>query len=903
VSLTVAQDRNYDQSVFSDTENYLRQQPRTPFVHLTNERLFRRHQFSVLLGGLLQHRAIGQDGRSPSLAMFFGDGFTDEKQVEFLAESEAYFSTVEGKKRLLEAQGIGEDLSESLRVSDLTLIQEFMEQLEECTLWYADRWRYYRERFQETAGDVNLAKQNHFWAIQIQKWQEQLLIQHFPRLGFLPTYSFPVDSVQLEVLSGDKQNQQRPWEGDILLLRDARFGISEYAPGAQVIAGGRVWESYGIGQYPKHFMPTRYYRECPECHNVEVAEDRTDFESVCQKCTAAVVSTASRAFIEPKSFVTSSDKPNGQDPGLTRMRAPQAQEARLLSAAEETQFLLHPTNVARTSWSWQDAKQGRMFVVNKGRGNGFIRCSCGYTKLLRKPLDDKKEKASAHRTPFNMPCTKPVWHKEDLAHEFRTDVLQVRLDLVLSLPENLLVDDIEEWFDRFSRTLAEAIKRGATNLLGIESRELAATVRMRQFGYPEVILFDTVAGGAGYCRMLVDRHSMRELLNATSTALDCPAGCTHACRVCLQEYENQRVWDKLDRQPVLEWLNQVLGLRQSPNPYEMFEAAAVEVQEGTPLFLAELDKANSATVVAPSLFNLQTESGEQNGFLAPTITNTLRKIVAWMTAANGRRLEIALANNPIFSPDVPGSLAIWHELQPRIAEGSLIFYRLPRGFDPGSWPRFLTNPGQLTSRTWFSTLGPSTAFLDNPLPTPIWKGPGLNGGSLAKLKSDWQEIKIVGPAKPENITLAEYRADQPRDFTRDFAFCGERSFALLRIEDPYLLQGEWQFRALQRLLDGLSRVWQSWPQKLEIKTRKELTGDQANFINDLRVALNTHGTVVDVRTVPKSGPQRVDFHDRRIVFQPDTVSSRNRITILLTGGVDRYMDKKYECGIIIHKAG
>ena len=67
--------------------------------------------------------------------------------------------------------------------------------------------------------------------------------------------------------------------------------------------------------------------------------------------------------------------------------------------------------------------------------------------------------------------------------------------------------------------------------------------------------------------------------------------------------------------------------------------------------------------------------------------------------------------------------------------------------------------------------------------------------------------------------------------------------------------------------------------------------------------MNTHGTVVDVRTVPKSGPHRVDFHDRRIVFQPDTVSSRNRVTILLTGGVDRYMDKKYECGIITHKAG
>jgi len=65
-------------------------------------------------------------------------------------------------------------------------------------------------------------------------------------------------------------------------------------------------------------------------------------------------------------------------------------------------------------------------------------------------------------------------------------------------------------------------------LLGIEPREIASTVRTRLFGYPEVILYDTVAGGAGYCRLLVDRHSMCDLLTAACDALDCRAGCTHA---------------------------------------------------------------------------------------------------------------------------------------------------------------------------------------------------------------------------------------------------------------------------------------------------------------------------------------------------------------------------------------
>ena len=58
VSVTVAQNRNYDQTEYRHADKYLAQQPRTPFVHLANERLFRRHQFSVLLGGLLRHRGI-----------------------------------------------------------------------------------------------------------------------------------------------------------------------------------------------------------------------------------------------------------------------------------------------------------------------------------------------------------------------------------------------------------------------------------------------------------------------------------------------------------------------------------------------------------------------------------------------------------------------------------------------------------------------------------------------------------------------------------------------------------------------------------------------------------------------------------------------------------------------------
>lgn len=131
-------------------------------------------------------------------------------------------STGRESARLREAQEMGNGLSDSLRVDDAALVQDFSERLRECAAWYGERWRYYHGRFRETSGDMQRAGENHFWARQTQKWQDQLLLQHFPRLGFLPTYSFPVNSVQLEVLSGDRPDRfRRPWEDDILLVRCA----------------------------------------------------------------------------------------------------------------------------------------------------------------------------------------------------------------------------------------------------------------------------------------------------------------------------------------------------------------------------------------------------------------------------------------------------------------------------------------------------------------------------------------------------------------------------------------------------------------------------------------------------------------------------------------------------------
>lgn len=903
VSVTVAQNRNYDQAEYRYADKYLAQEPKTPFVHLTNERLFRRHQFSILLSGLLLHRGIAdsQSG-SPSLATFFGDEFTDEKQNEFLADAEAYFKTNEGKSKLQEALDLANGLPASLACTDTELLSGqngFMASLRECCEWYGERWRYYHGKFMATAGVVAQARENRFWAYQLEKWQEQLFINQFPRLGFLPTYSFPVNSVQLEVLTGDRADRnERPWEKDIQLLRDARLGISEYAPGSQVIANGRVWESYGIGEYPRHFMPTRYYRECPNCRHVQTENARDEFSAGCSVCGSPVLPAQIRAFIEPKSFVTSSAEPNGKDPGLTRLRPPPAQEARLLSAAPDAGFAVTPTNVPNTSWAWQDAKEGRMFVVNKGRGFGFLRCQCGFAEMLRDPGPHTVQIQNAgHRSPYNLPCTLNSWHHEDLAHEFHTDVLQIRVDQPIPLPANLRPEEIDGWRDSFVRTLVEAVRLGAVDLLGIDQRELCGTARSRIFGYPEVVLYDSVAGGAGYCQMIMSRHSMRDLLESALDVLRCRDGCSHSCRTCLQGYENQLYWEKLNRKPVLAWLERVLNVNQPENPFEKFSAAPLNVANGGAIIQGALDEADHLIVVAPRLFTLQRQTANDGHFGDQATADFTEALIAWMRQK--RTLEVAVLEPPMVHPDFPNSVWIAERLKTCMEDGRLKLWRLPADFDPRRWPRAVVNPNKNGGRAFYSTSLVAEGFLDLPLPTPLWKGPLPDSAALTTMRSGWIALDAKVLRLPKDTSLVNYSAGEARDFGRDFGFCASKTFALIRLEDPFVTKTEWNYKQLKRFLESLLSLMSKCPAKIFLRTRLDEDPGQKLMLQDLEKWLKPKGVALTFELVPAFGPGKKDLHDRKILFVPDESTPKKRIAVLMTGGIDRYLDAKFECTIIV----
>lgn len=125
----------------------------------------------------------------------------------------------------------------------------------------------------------------------IERYLGQRLLDLFVRAGLVPTYAFPVDNVRLEVMTrpGAVRSKAFLAAGDDLdLVRDASLAISEYAPGAEIVAGGRVWASAGIARYSGELENERFYKLCARCNHPEIRDFQDQIPVACTNCGAAL---------------------------------------------------------------------------------------------------------------------------------------------------------------------------------------------------------------------------------------------------------------------------------------------------------------------------------------------------------------------------------------------------------------------------------------------------------------------------------------------------------------------------------------------------------------------------------------------------------------------------------------
>jgi hypothetical protein len=350
-------------------------------------------------------------------------------------------------------------------------------------------------------------------------------LSYLAHQGFLPAYAFVGDQVRMIPL-GEPRDP---------LERDQDVGITEFAPGNLVYCDGNVYSIIGL-DFHRSEAPERdaQYRICPRCSFATL-------ERTAQHCEACGEELRPWTYLEAHSFLGS--------------------KTRSISAAEETrarqgydvhQYLLQEggpgeRRIGPSGIDLTYHRNATIFLANTGFNHGaplapegFAICTtCGNWK-------DPHQEGWDLRHQRRCQGTLRFFH---LAYRMETDVLE--LD-VAGGP----VGD-EKQAANFLVTLRNALVLGANLSLQTEEDEIAGFEREVSRGgalLRQIVLYDDVAGGAGYVERLA-----RLLPHAAAAALDrlerCP--CVDSCYRCLRGYHNQREHTALDKRLVLETLQRL----------------------------------------------------------------------------------------------------------------------------------------------------------------------------------------------------------------------------------------------------------------------------------------------------------------------------------------------------------
>jgi hypothetical protein len=404
-------------------------------------------------------------------------------------------------------------------------LEEFQQQLEELTERQAQAPTNELRRI--IAGKESLERL-------IKQLKSERLIDFLSSAHWLPSYAFPQDTIRLLV-------RQKDWSNKMRLERDREVGISEYAPGAEIIADGRLFTSRGV-QRPMEGFDIRRYSYCRQCRRLVTKLENETMEAVCE----CGLPSQPQRYIRPQGFQTfySDEVP---EPNLYRMRPPANTELFLVSGASPEEFREHE-NIAGITYGYR--KDGKLFRANPGyKFQQFRLCkTCGVH------FDEKLKMSRSHQTPWGMSCSGTIFHTH-LAHEFETDTLQLRFaGQLLGTPE---VTDQEFWL-----SFQTAFVSAAAQVLAIPRSDLGATYQSQSSTSlaGELIIYDGVPGGAGYVKRIIETlPRILERAHERTRSCDNPLCDTEgSCYTCLRSYSNQFYWDRLKRSKVFDWLAGVI---------------------------------------------------------------------------------------------------------------------------------------------------------------------------------------------------------------------------------------------------------------------------------------------------------------------------------------------------------
>lgn len=523
--VTYAKRAAHDLAQYQNPISMIAGQMRIPWVPTDNGRIARRHAHSIALAAYWRncYDRLGQTWKST------GDFFTSpaEGQPSPAARVVEYLTPVPPQ--------VNEALREALPVSvqaEIGLLDgSWVSKLGRLLAKAEKEIRDDIVQFNELIGEA-VQKENYRLAGRLKDTLKTIksrdLLGFLANRNILPKYGFPVDTVELRTL-----HAVDPIGRQLELDRDLSLAIYEYAPGNEVVAGGKVWTSVGLRKAPGRELDQFKYRICQNCQRFQCGRE-LDANEPCPSCQKPYGNE--RKLLLPEfGFVASRES---RDVGT----APPERRWHGASYVEDP-----GEELATYLWSGgggfgvkaRAGKRATLAMVSDGTGEGFQVCQrCGWAQPVERGNRRKK-----HQHPETGKDCDGRIDTFSLGHRYQSDVAEFTFDAV-AYPS----DAEAIWLSTLY-----ALLEGASHALEISRDDIDGAQSWSLDQRRSIVLFDTVPGGAGAAKRIAE--NIEQVLHAALRRVqDCDCGEETSCYGCLRSYRNARVHEKLSREAALKVL-------------------------------------------------------------------------------------------------------------------------------------------------------------------------------------------------------------------------------------------------------------------------------------------------------------------------------------------------------------
>ena len=548
--LTYAKLSSHDFTFYKNPEKVISGKIQAPVFSLENEKVLNRHIFAVALAEFFAND-VGNAYHGNDRYYLLNDGGY-ERLKEYLAQPSQDLTE-------LLKRSVPDTLHQELGIADGSWTDKLIGEkgvLELAVQNYRDERDDLKKKWEEArkAGDEDLANALYRMYRNLvsspmdqkeKKASRKDLIDFLTRSNVLPKYGFPVDTVELQIGASGAGKIS-----DLQLSRDLQMAIAEYAPGAQVIADGKMYTSRylrksGRGGPEDTGWEKGYYAKCSSCGQENFTKNYL-IENEGGKCVSCGHQIKGwLETLEPRLGFISEDV-NGKEVPMHRPERDYKTEDCYVGDRNRKVLESHEFQIGLERVRLEATKNDSLAVV--GYGEHAVCPFCGFAANDRDVLPIPHKNARGYDCKFNG-RSKVV----RLAHTFKTDVVAITFWTPEAMKYEVMV------------SVMYALLEGLSKALDIERTDIKGCLHQVKWsgcGKPiySIILYDAVAGGAGHVRRIVTEDG-REFQKVMQKAYDIVTGCkcTPSCYSCIRNYYNQKIHDQLSRQKAADFLKNRLG--------------------------------------------------------------------------------------------------------------------------------------------------------------------------------------------------------------------------------------------------------------------------------------------------------------------------------------------------------